>query len=328
MAVVARNHHYVPQGYLAGFTDTGTRDGKLYVFDLWTGSTFWTRPRNVAAERDFNRVEIDGQDPDFLEKGLGALLEDKAALAIRKIAQEQTFTGDDDLTYVINLLCLLVVRNPRARRSLASAKRQAAKLIGEMLVSDKKIWEHHIRKARGAGYVSGPDVSFERMKAFVDGGKYTIEVAMHALIRTELNIFDDILRCLGARVWSLLNAASGAPDFITCDHPVTLVFKDPKGKGPIGVGLHQTELVFPITSRHAFLGVYENPMKPVVSVTPMGVAAMNTRVIRHADRQLYSRDPIVSVLKNGEATTFELQPSNPLRGTGGKRHKSPPSAGR
>jgi hypothetical protein len=307
MTAVSRNHHYVPQGYLAGFTDTGTSDGKLYVLDLSTGSTFRTRPRNVAAERDFNRVEIDGQDPDFLEKSLGALLEDKAALAIRKIAQAQKFTGDDDFTYVINLLCLLVVRNPRARRSLASAKRQSAKIIGEMLVSDKKIWEHHNRKAREAGYVSEPDVSFERVKAFVDGGKYTIEVATHALIRTELSIFDDILRCLGARVWSLLIAAPDAPDFITCDHPVTLVFKDPKSKAAIGVGLHQTELVFPITARHAFLGVYENPMKPVLSVKAKGVAAMNTRVIRHADRQIYSREPVISVLKNGEPTTFELR---------------------
>jgi len=102
--------------------------------------------------------------------------------------KSKKFTGDDDFTYVINLLCLLVVRNPRARRSLASAKRQSAKLIGEMLVSDKRIWEHHSRKAREAGYVSGPDVSFDRVKAFVEGGKYTIEVATHALIRTELNI--------------------------------------------------------------------------------------------------------------------------------------------
>lgn len=310
MAAIARNHHYVPQGYLAGFTDTGTRDGKLYAFDLSTGSTFRTRPRNVAAERDFNRIEIDGHDSDFLEKSLGEL-EDKAALAIRKMAQEGKFSGDDDFSYVINLLCLLVVRNPRARQSLASAKRQSAKIIGEMLVSDKKVWEQHNRKAREAGYVSGPEVSFERMKEFVDGGRYTIEVSTHALIRTELSVFDNILRCLGARVWSLLNAAPDAPDFITCDHPVTLVFKDPKAEGPIGVGLHQTEIVFPISARQALLGVYENPLKPVVSVKPMGVAAMNTRVIRHAERQLYSREPVVSVLKNGEPTTFELRPNNP-----------------
>jgi hypothetical protein len=297
------------------------------VFDLSNGSSFQTRPRNVAAERDFNRVEIDGQDPDFLEKTLGALLEDKATLAIRRIAEAEKFTGDDDFTYVINLLCLLVVRNPRARRSLASAKRQSAKMIGEMLVSDRKIWEHHNRKARKAGYVSGPDISFERMKAFVDEGRYTIEVATHALIRTELSVFGDILRCLGARVWSLLNAAPDAPDFITCDHPVTLVFKDPKSEGPIGVGLHETELVFPISARHAFLGVYENPLKPVVSVKPKGVAAMNTRIIKHADRQIYSRGPVITVLKNGVPATFELRANRPLQRTSDKRHRSPPTVG-
>ena len=70
MPKLARNHHFVPQGYLAGFTDTGTREGRLYVLDLQTQKAFATRPRNVAAQRDFNRIDVEDQRPDALNKHL------------------------------------------------------------------------------------------------------------------------------------------------------------------------------------------------------------------------------------------------------------------
>src|SRR5258706_10515224 len=256
MVAIARNQHFIPQGYLAGFTNTGTRKGKLYVFDLKIASTFSTIPRNIAARRDFNRIEIDGVNPDVLEKHLGEF-EGKATLAIRKVAREnKLFDGDVTYSYIINLICLLVIRNPKTRRSLTNGKQQLVQTIADTLASGKGIWEHHQRKAREAGYYSGPDISFDQIKEVVDDRKYTIEVPRNSLIRIELSIFDNVLKFLGRRFWSLLSAAPGAPDFITCDHPVTLAFKDAKTKGPIGIGLRQTELVVPITARHALLGVY------------------------------------------------------------------------
>lgn len=311
---LARNHHYLPQGYLAGFTDTGARDGQLYAFDLAARKSFKTRPRNVAAEKDFNRFEADGQPPDFIEAGLSAL-EGKAAQVIRKMAHTHKLAKDDDLVYVINLITLLAVRNPRARRSLERSQQQVAKTIGEMLVSDKRTWEHHQRKAREAGYITGPEIAFERMKAFVDGGRYTIEVAREALIRTEFGAFDAVLKSIGSRYWSLLDAAPDAPDFITCDHPITLVFKNPGMRGPIGVGLKNTEMVIPISPRQALRGVFEDPFKPVVTIKPLGVAAMNTRVVRHADRQLYSRRPEMTVLREGVMATFDLRSNSTVRTT-------------
>jgi hypothetical protein len=54
----ARNHHFVPQFYLKGFAKPRSKDGKLIVFDLKNRKTFVTRTRNVAAKRDYNRVDI------------------------------------------------------------------------------------------------------------------------------------------------------------------------------------------------------------------------------------------------------------------------------
>jgi hypothetical protein len=86
MRKFARNHHFVPQGYLAGFTENGTRDGRLIVSDLVSCSLFQTKPRNVAAKRDFNRIDAEGQDPDVLERALGEF-EGRAASVIRGIGE-------------------------------------------------------------------------------------------------------------------------------------------------------------------------------------------------------------------------------------------------
>lgn len=310
---VAKNHHYLPQGYLGGFTDTGTRDGQLHVFDLVTKKSFRPRPRNVAAEKDFNRFEMGGQPPDFLETGFGKV-ESKATEVMRQMSETHNLAKDEDLVYVINLFTLLTVRNPRARRSLTRSQQQVAKTIAEMLVSDRKVWERHHRKAREAGYVTGAEVPFERVKGFVDGEQFTIDVPRETLIRTELSAFDAVLKCIGTRYWSLLNAAPDAPDFITCDHPITLVFKDPNMRGPIGVGLRNTEMVVPISPRQALLGVFEEPFQPAVTIKPRGVAAMNTRILRHADRQLYCRLPQIAVLKSGEMAKFDLRANPALQG--------------
>jgi hypothetical protein len=67
--MTARLHHYVPQLYLRGFCRDLTRP-RLLVVDAVAKRAFETSTRNVAAERDFNCIEIDGFAPDKLEMDL------------------------------------------------------------------------------------------------------------------------------------------------------------------------------------------------------------------------------------------------------------------
>ena len=160
MKKFARNHHFVPQGYLAGFTDDGTRDGRLFVSDLVSRSIFQTKPRKVAAERDFNRIDANGQDPDALERALGEF-EGRAASVIRGIRESGQLPTDEELSYVINLMALLVVRNPKSRRAMNAARRHTRRVIGGMLSSDRRLLEYHIAKAKEDNFIpKDADVSF------------------------------------------------------------------------------------------------------------------------------------------------------------------------
>ncbi len=295
---LARNHHFVPQGYLGGFSDDGTREGRLYVFDLVSDSYFRTKPRNVGAERDFNRIEMEGHDPDVLEQSLGEF-EGKAVSVIREIATTGELPCDEDFSYVLILMALMVVRNPRLRRNMNSARSQTVRVICDFLVSDPGLYEYHLAKAKSEGFLPGDaEASFEEMRDFIRRDQYSVEISTGENLSLELAGFDSALRLLGSRYWSLVKADEDAPDFATCDHPVTSIFKDPSRSGPVGYGLPNTEVSFPLDARHALLGVLEDPLDIVIEASAGQVAAINSRTLYHADRQLYSKTAEVVVLRS------------------------------
>jgi hypothetical protein len=303
---VARNHHFVPQGYLAAFTHNKKRDGKLAVYDVVAGRYFTTKPRNIAAERDFNRVDVDGYPPDFIENQLGDM-EGKASLALRQVIDTEQLCSAESLTIVINLVCLLIVRNPRFRRSMTGAITRSSLAWADLLVSTEATFSRIVDSARRDGYISNA-VAYEEVKSFVFNGAFDIEVPSETLLRHEFRIYDDILQLIGRRHWSLLISGEGAPDFITCDHPAVLHQRDRSRLGPFGVGTPGTEIIFPISPRHALSAIFENTNPSRIVLKPRGVAIINSLIFGSADRQIYCREAPFVGLVNGEIASIYSAP--------------------
>ena len=179
---VARKHHFVPQGYLAGFTDDGTRNGKITVFDLESQKTFRTTPRKVAAKRDFNRIDVHGLPPDTVERALGDF-EGKAISTIRRLQEREGSMTDDELSDIVTLMTLLVTRNPRRRQRMNVARRHAVRVIAGMLTSDRLIYESHVARAKRDGCIpKDAHVPFEKVAKFVREDQYT-QIIHHANIK-------------------------------------------------------------------------------------------------------------------------------------------------
>ena len=282
----ARRHHYLPQSYLARFTDKGTKEGQFFVLEVESGRAFRTSPKNVAVELDFNRVDIDGHPPDVIENALSPL-EQKAVQAIANTVATGKFPNDDDYSSILNLICLIAVRNPFFRKSFNRGREQTIHIIGDSLVSDKQLWEHHVRKAKENGENIPDSISFEEMKRFIEERNYEIEFVPESNLRVELNAFDNILQILGERTWSLIIALQDGPEFVCSDHPVVIGLKSGR-QSPIGLGSRETEVFFPLSRRTGFYGTFEDPLKDVVHAKPGNIATMNRRVVFNAEKHVFS----------------------------------------
>jgi uncharacterized protein DUF4238 len=94
-----------------------TTGGKILAVDLQNGKHFRTNPKNVAQERDFNRVEADEFAPDFLEKQYGKFESELAPILKALRAGEKCSKLEFD--HVLNLITLLANRNPRHRKTFS-----------------------------------------------------------------------------------------------------------------------------------------------------------------------------------------------------------------
>ncbi|MFH2044293.1 MAG: DUF4238 domain-containing protein [Pseudomonadota bacterium] len=298
MNPTARRHHFLPQAYIAAFTKTGSKEDKFFVFDTSTGKSFCTSPLNVAVKRDFNRIDIDDMPIDALEQNLSSF-EGQVIKVIQKIIKSEEYPNDEDLNWVLNFLCLVAIRNPKLRKSFNDAQEQTLNKIGDILVSDKKIWDNYMKKIRESGTIINENVSFEEMKDFIENRKYVVKFHPSHNLDVEFETFDKILPMLGQRTWSIIIVPNDGPGFICSDHPVSLAYKNGRS-GPIGFALKETEVFFPLGRRIGLYGVFEDPLKSKVKARPINVAIMNLRTFLNAEKHVFSSNGTFNIWYDGK----------------------------
>lgn len=284
----ARNHHFVPQFYLKGFAKPRSKDGKLVVFDLKDRKTFVTRTRNVAAKRDYNRVDIEGQDPNVVEGHL-AKFEGDADQAFRRIIAARSIDDRDDFSFVLMLIARIVLSNPSFRDQRERLISDMGSMMMRNMVATPERWDAVTRRA-GAELIGDP-VAYEEMRATVESGGIVATAARETLIEQEIALWPEILPVLEARKWTLLIAPSGSAGFVTSDRPFSLRWNvEAMNRGSYGVGLgcSETTLVFPISHDLALIGSFEDGAGSSV-VDERMVAAVNSTMFFSAMRQVYAQ---------------------------------------
>jgi hypothetical protein len=136
--MTARHHHFLSQCYLRGFTKDGSKRSTLTVIDLSQNKRFETKPRNVGGIRDFDRVDAEGIDQNFLETSLGQF-ESDAASALKALSEGAKFTGQVR-NLILNLIALLAVRSPQMRDHMQRQEAQIAEIAVGLALETKERW--------------------------------------------------------------------------------------------------------------------------------------------------------------------------------------------
>lgn len=287
----ARNHHWVPQCYLKGFARSRSKNAQLHVHDFEANRSFVTVPRNVAAARDFNRVEIDGVDPNHVESGV-AVFESSLDKALERICRDREVRDAEDINLVWNLIALLAVRSPGMRENIRRGHEQIMKRVLGLTLASKERYEASFAEAARAGAVNANDIlPYERMRNFFDRDQYSLAVSTTHHVQQELKLAHSVLTLLGKRDWLLVRASPGTGGFITSDHPVVLRWTDPQEQafGSPGFGLRNTEVLFALSHDLAMIGNFDSG-DSVIDADERQVALFNAAIIGHRGRQIYARD--------------------------------------
>ena len=167
---------------------------------------------------------------------------------------------------------------------------QISRRVLDVLVSSERIWDHHNRKAREAGFVSnGPDVTFEQMRDFATRGEFDIQVSTEAHLAREFSMQETIFPYLKARKWIMVFAPPESVGFITSDRPVALSWSDPATRQspcPPGFGLKGTQVLFPISRGMVAVGAFEGDEGSFTADEDL-VSKVNGSTMYHAIRQIY-----------------------------------------
>lgn len=294
----ARRHHVIPQLYLAGFTDSGEKDGLLYAHDLRELKTWRAKPANIAFVKDFYKIDVPGIDTDEIER-VFCELEGAAARVLKKIIRTSKLPWRrKHYNVLMHFMAQLVVRRPSVRESVTKSIDQVLRMVAGMYAGlPEADLQRHLDRLRG----DNPDLfgtTLREFREFIKSDDYTTEFSQNFHINNLLSALlptadDTIAPLLAARHWVLWIAQEGAGHFITTDRPVLLTWTievPPFYADSPGFGLQNTLVLFPISKRLALYGRFEGPRRVALPADADQVALINRMMSYGVVRFIYSTD--------------------------------------
>jgi len=100
-----RRHRYVPSCWLGGFTDTGEKDGLLWVTDLVRRRQWRTSPYNAGHIRDYYLLSDEQLDPLIIERSFSKI-EGLIAPGLRGLDREQRAPGVEEFSPLLPFIAL------------------------------------------------------------------------------------------------------------------------------------------------------------------------------------------------------------------------------
>jgi hypothetical protein len=284
--------HYVPQCYLRQFAGKCGKAHHVSVFDRKKARTYKNNTQDVACQNYFNRIELDGMDPDALETAMSGF-ETNLADALARINEARNLENEDDRAHLLTLIGLTALRNPEMRMNIRGIADDLGRMHIAARLQSEEIYNASVQEAKTQGALPEDyDVTYEEMKAAFEGGGFKVVLDNNALISIELQLLDYVMPLLHRRGWHLLRAPESSGGFITSDRPFYLMWEDPAMRnGPFAPGLAMmgTDIYFPISPKLAVVGAF-NVGNTVEDVNEATVAVANSTMPDGADRQVYAPD--------------------------------------
>jgi hypothetical protein len=272
-----RSHHYAPQCWLAGFTDSGQSDGRLWVTDLHRKKQWPTTPPNAGHRRDFYRVSWPERDPVIVEK-LYSRVEDGVAPILKALDEDERGPTAQELEGLCAFMAIQWTRVPAFRPKMLSIAQTVNRATMKKVLKTRGSWKRTLKRLDQP--LDSPEADYNKMREFVESEQYSLSADNEWYVMQALEGAQTIVPSLLKRHWQVSISKNGS--FVASDNPVALDGEKREQIGFANAGV----VIFPI-SRHVLLHGYLSEVGPV-HLTEMLIARLNTMMMLHAHEQVFS----------------------------------------
>lgn len=283
MRQIPRQHHYLPVGYLAGFTPSGRRRDRLWVHDVRPPSRrdpkqprVWRYlPVKAARQRDLYMVQSGPALPELFEDEL-MKRDDADAKLVREVCRSRQCPRDrsDDL---LAFVALTYTRSPSMRAMMTRWVEQQTGVPFEEAIRDPESWTWL------AEWLGRP---LSDIRALV--AEYTEKAQLwHVRVIDALKHL--MLPLLKSRQWSL--CVSQSKDYVVCSSSplgITWPLDHPSGRRPT-LGDDRAILTFPLDRHTALVAGLDGhgcgrhvSRDAVAEINSQTVLSLRTHNVRHA----------------------------------------------
>lgn len=228
------NQHYVPRLLLRGFTRRPKN--QLFVYDKHTDKIFNTVPENIAAEKNFYEIEVEGQlisvDPSL------DILDGEAAKIINRIRETENLSllTQEEKSHLAVFVAVQFLRVKQRREILQDLSDQLDRRIKEFA---------------------------EKLNATSDFQPFSSEEVKTISLQMVVEHSTILAKILLGYIWLLLKTSPSNP-FIISDHPVTLSSQKDFGiYGNLGFAVPGIEVSMPISDSLSLLFLSESYIESI-----------------------------------------------------------------
>jgi len=216
---VPRNHHYVPQFYLKGFTKRSCVDDALWVCDVLKRRAWQSTPLKSARERDFYRGDLGPTvDPMWLERVLGNDVEPFMAQVLEFILDTKAIPPCG-LAYEVflNFVATSLVRGPSMRTATSTVfHARIQQMVTKLAAVDQG--QSRFREALG---IHGN--TLEEMLRLNEQGAFNYDFDRITHLKAMIAQVGIALEAFARRTWTIRALDDGLPDFVCSDVPVGII---------------------------------------------------------------------------------------------------------
>lgn len=275
-----RAHHIVPRFWLAGFTENGEKDGRLWVTDLKRRKQWPSNPGKIGYINDFYRIAEGDLDPVIVETALSKM-EGIIAPILRGIDRERRAPRRDEMEELFEFIAIQWVRVPAFR---VFARDLLEKFTQENVATALESEQSWIDTRKRVGIpIDAPGGDYRSMKEFWESGEHSLRIPTEWYMLEAFKAAGSIAPLLRKRYWGAAISPSGS--FIGTDNPVIM----DAAKGEMS-GFVNAEVIFYQLSRHVLLYGVRDAIEPPF-VNRKYIAHMNTFAMIRAQEQVFSPVP-------------------------------------